>query len=865
MASLRTASPTALLCGLLVMCPEDPLQYLEEMIIAIMENGLENLLWDMCIDLSMRPKLQRLSKTYLEQLFGLDDQLVTPELMIKACTFHTKNLVKTHFCTWRDIAIPHVNEDEILAEKMEKAITHYNYKLQKSSFHYWHSLAENQRRKLKEVLWRIQQMLYCHKLKVVLTNWRDKARSKTKMREDELILKHERQLKRWKSKLKFRVTTEETSSPELSSSEISFVGDLPECDISLLPEKAISQIFLYLSLRDIVICGQVCHAWMLMIQTRSLWNTVISRELDQKWSSRDVNWCPYGKLMLASPAMLPCPAQRSVVWKPSVYFMSSVGGQIDFSMVKNIIADKDIVTTLHRWRLNVLRLNFRGCVLRPRTLRSIGHCRNLQELNVSDCSTLTDELMRYISEGCPGVLYLNLSNTTITNRTMRLLPRHFYNLQNLSLAYCRKFTDKGLQYLSLGNGCHKLICLDLSGCTQISVQGFKNIANSCSGIMHLTINDMPTLTDNCVKALVEKCPSITSVTFIGSPHISDCAFKALTACNLRKIRFEGNKRITDACFKFIDKNYPNINHIYMSDCKGITDSSLKSLATLKQLTVLNLANCGRIGDMGIKHFLDGPVSQRLRELNLSNCVHLGDDSVLRLSERCPNLNYLSLRNCEHLTDQGIENIVNILSLVSVDLSGTIISNEGLMVLSRHKKLKELSLSDCGKITDVGIQAFCKSSRTLEHLDVSYCPQLSDDTIRALAIYCVNLTSLSVAGCPKITDAAMEMLSAKCHYLHILDVSGCVLLTDQILADLRMGCRQLRSLKMLYCRLISREAAKKMAAAVQRQEHSCNDPPRWFGYDYEGKPLAKHHGATPHKEDLEPIVRDLTYGSEEEAV
>uniref|UniRef100_A0A5F9D232 F-box and leucine-rich repeat protein 13 n=1 Tax=Oryctolagus cuniculus TaxID=9986 RepID=A0A5F9D232_RABIT len=794
MASLRTASPTvrnyfkenyipqvceALLCGLLVMCPEDPLQYLEEMIIAIMENGLENLLWDMCIDLSMRPKLQRLSKTYLEQLFGLDDQLVTPELMIKACTFHTKNLVKTHFCTWRDIAIPHVNEDEILAEKMEKAITHYNYKLQKSSFHYWHSLAENQRRKLKEVLWRIQQMLYCHKLKVVLTNWRDKARSKTKMREDELILKHERQLKRWKSKLKFRVTTEETSSPELSSSEISFVGDLPECDISLLPEKAISQI--------------------------------------------------------------------------------------DFSMVKNIIADKDIVTTLHRWRLNVLRLNFRGCILRPRTLRSIGHCRNLQELNVSDCSTLTDELMRYISEGCPGVLYLNLSNTTITNRTMRLLPRHFYNLQNLSLAYCRKFTDKGLQYLSLGNGCHKLICLDLSGCTQISVQGFKNIANSCSGIMHLTINDMPTLTDNCVKALVEKCPSITSVTFIGSPHISDCAFKALTACNLRKIRFEGNKRITDACFKFIDKNYPNINHIYMSDCKGITDSSLKSLATLKQLTVLNLANCGRIGDMGIKHFLDGPVSQRLRELNLSNCVHLGDDSVLRLSERCPNLNYLSLRNCEHLTDQGIENIVNILSLVSVDLSGTIISNEGLMVLSRHKKLKELSLSDCGKITDVGIQAFCKSSRTLEHLDVSYCPQLSDDTIRALAIYCVNLTSLSVAGCPKITDAAMEMLSAKCHYLHILDVSGCVLLTDQILADLRMGCRQLRSLKMLYCRLISREAAKKMAAAVQRQEHSCNDPPRWFGYDYEGKPLAKHHGATPHKEDLEPIVRDLTYGSEEEAV
>ncbi|XP_008591532.1 PREDICTED: F-box/LRR-repeat protein 13-like, partial [Galeopterus variegatus] len=336
----------------------------------------------------------------------------------------------------------------------------------------------------------------------------------------------------------------------------------------------------------------------------------------------------------------------------------------------------------------------------------------------------------------------------------------------------------------------------------ISVQGFRNIANSCTGIMHLTINDMPTLTDNCVKALVEKCQRITSIVFIGAPHISDRAFKALSTCNLRKIRFEGNKRITDACFKFIGRNYPNISHIYMVDCKGITDGSLKSLLPLRQLTMLNLANCARIGDMGLKQFLDGPASIKIRELNLNNCIQLGDSSIVKLSERCPNLNYLSLRNCEHFTDQGIEYIVNIFSLISVDLSGTGISNEGLIILSRHKKLKELSLSECDRITDFGIQAFCKSSLILEYLDVSYCPQLSDEVIKALAIYCTNLTSLSIAGCPKITDLAMEMLSAKCHYLHILDISGCVLLTDQTLEDLQIGCRQLRILKMKYCRCIS---------------------------------------------------------------
>uniref|UniRef100_A0A671F5B7 F-box and leucine rich repeat protein 13 n=1 Tax=Rhinolophus ferrumequinum TaxID=59479 RepID=A0A671F5B7_RHIFE len=706
---------------------------------------------------------------------------MTSELMIKACTFYTGHLIKTHFCTWKDIAKPRTYEDDILAEKMERAMKYDNFRLQKYVFHHWHSYVKGQIEKRKATLSRIKQIYYSARLIIILIKWREKARQKYKKRQDELLLKHELQLMKWRNKIKFKRSAEEQSSSPESLSEVLLVGEIPQCDISVLPERAVLQIFFYLSLRDVVICGQVCHSWMLMTQTSSLWNG------------------------------------------------------IDFSSVKDMITDKYIVSALQRWRLNVLRLNFHGCLLRVKTLKSVSLCKNLQELNVSDCPTFTDDSMRYISEGCPGVLYLNLSNTTITNRTMRLLPRHFHNLQSLSLAYCKKFTDKGLQYLSLGNGCHKLIYLDLSGCTQISVQGFRNIANSCTGIMHLTINDMPTLTDNCVKALVEKCPFITSVVFMGAPHISDSAFKVLCACDLRKIRFEGNKRITDACFKFIDKCYPNINHIYMVNCKGITDGSLKSLSPLKKLTVLNLANCVRIGDMGLKQFLDGPVSTRIRELNLSNCT-LGDASIVKLSECCPNLNYLSLRNCENLTDLGIKCIVNIFSLVSVDLSGTDISNE----------------------------AFCKDSLILEHLDVSYCPQLSDEIVKAVAIYCTNLTYLSIAGCPKITDSAMELLSAKCHYLHILDISGCILLTDQVLEDLQIGCTQLRILKMQYCRLISKEAAEKMSSMVQEQEYSPYDPPSWFGYDSQGEPLTEKQDGTPFQ-DSDLTMKESTYSSEEEAV
>ncbi|XP_029089856.1 dynein regulatory complex subunit 6 [Monodon monoceros] len=491
----------------------------------------------MCIDPSMKPKIRRLLETYVEQLFGLDDQLVTPELMIKACTFYTGRLLKTHFYTWRKIAIPPTNEDELLAEKMEKSIEYDNFRLKRCVFHHWYSYVKGRKERLKDTLLRVQQMFYCYKLIIILTKWRDKARHKYKEREDELMLKHELQFKKWRSKLKLRVNSkEEYISPQQNVSEVFLVGEIPEFDVSQLPKRTVLQIFSYLSLRDVVICGQVNCSWLLMTQMSSLWNG------------------------------------------------------IDFSTVKNIITDKHIVSTLQRWRLNVLCLNFRGCVLRLKTLRSVSLCRNLQELNVSDCPTLTilpcvfmhDESMRYISESCPGVLYLNLSNTTITNRTMRLLPRYFHSLRNLSLAYCRKFTDKGLQYLNLGNGCHKLIYLDLSGCTQV------------------------------------------------------------------------------------------------------------------------------------------------------------------------------------------------------------------------------------------------------------------------------------------TDSALEMLSAKCHDLYVLDVSGCILLTDQMLVNLQMGCKQLRILKMLYCRHISKEAAKRMSSIVQQQEYNATDPPLWFGYDCEGKPLPEQQDITQLK-DSELMAEESTYSSEEEAV
>ncbi|XP_074873116.1 F-box and leucine-rich repeat protein 13 [Carettochelys insculpta] len=714
----------ALLCGIFIMCPEDPLKFLEEKIREIMEKGLDGILWDTCIDSFLRPKLKRISETYLHILFGLnDEQLMTEELYGRAWNFYSKNLKKLYFHGWMQYCLLQKNNRALVKQKLAVAADHYDTRITRVIVQKWRAWVQFHNEQIALAAMRIQKVFNDNLHKIILRAWHAEAQSSAKTR----------------AYFERLVKGDQEEYPEKSDDvQYSSTSETVKDEISNIPERAVLLIFHYINIIDLARCAQVSRSWLLLTQTSSIWT------------------------------------------------------DIDFSSVKHKIQDKTVVNILKKWRPYVVRLNLRACsALHWLSFKSISECKNLQDLNVSECQGLNDESMRLISEGCPALLYLNLSYTDITNGTLRLLSRSFSNLQYLSLAYCRKFTDKGLQYLGSGKGCHKLIYLDLSGCIQISLDGFRFIANSCSGIKHLIINDMPTLTDKCIQALVEKCQDIMSVVFLDSPHLSDVAFKALAECKLVKVRIEGNNRITDLSFKLMSKSCPQIKHIYMVDCQKITDVSLKTISPLKYILVLNLADCVRISDAGLRIFLEGSSGTKLRELNLTNCIYVTDSSLMKIAQRCHNLTYLNIRYCESVTDGGIEALGNMTSLISIDISGTAVSDMSLVALGHIRRMKELSISECRKITDMGIQ---------------------------------------------MTDLCIQYLSGVCHYLHFLDISGCVHLTDKTLKCLWKGCTQLRILKMLYCRNITKQAVLKYSAKLEKHEYNDADPPSWLGYDTGGDVL-----------------------------
>ncbi|XP_053175910.1 dynein regulatory complex subunit 6 [Scomber japonicus] len=540
--------------------------------------------------------------------------------------------------------------------------------------------------------------------------------------------------------------------------------------------KEYFKIFQYLELRDWLNCAEVCCTWKAIIQSGTLWS------------------------------------------------------QINFSVEKDWITDSTMKQILLNYRPFVIHLNLRGCTsLKWQSLKCISQCRNLQELNVSECFNITDTMIQRIIEGCPCLLYLNLSCTLVTNKTLRELSRNCLNLQYLSLAYCYRFTDKGFLYLNTGKGCHNLIHLNLSGCTQMTVNGFRYISDGCPSLKEIVVNDMPTLSDSCVLALIDRCRCLSSISLLDAPHLSDIAFKAIAeGAKLKTFSTEGNNQLTDLSLKALCSSSHNLSRLHATECPRITDASLKSVAILKNLQQLDISGCNKVSDKGIYYLIEGSSATTLRELNVSYCNHISDISVMRITRRLCKLYHLNLSYCERLTNAALEWLSGS-SVCSIDISGCNIQDQGLAALERVR-WKKLVLAECVHVTDIGIEKLCKNARDLEHVDVSHCVALSDPAIRALSFYCRGLVTLRMSGCPKMTDMAVQYLTSGARYLRELDVSGCVLLTDRTLRLLERICPPLGSITMACCRGISKLAALKLQPHVQYWEHSNDDPPYWFGYN-----------------------------------
>ena len=214
------------------------------------------------------------------------------------------------------------------------------------------------------------------------------------------------------------------------------------------------------------------------------------------------------------------------------------------------------------WGLKkIRRLNLRSCW--QISDHGIGHltgikgqpstgAKTLVSISLQDCQKLSDESLRYISEGLPDIRELNLSFcVSVTDTGLKSLSSS-ESLEDLRLRSCDNISDIGLGFLA--DGCPGLAKLDVSFCDRVSDSSMAHIAtglaqlqslslSSCqitdagivriqdmSSLETLNIGQCSNLTDKTVHTITDKIKSLRSVDLYGCNAISSQALETLNQC-----------------------------------------------------------------------------------------------------------------------------------------------------------------------------------------------------------------------------------------------------------------------------------------------------------------------------------------------
>ena len=143
-------------------------------------------------------------------------------------------------------------------------------------------------------------------------------------------------------------------------------------------------------------------------------------------------------------------------------------------------------------------------------------------------------------------------------------------------------------------------------------------------------------------------------------------------------------------------------------------------------------------------------NQFLKRLNIKRsitsyklgCLKRLIDTYFTLISRCHNLVYASFCYCEHVTDAGVELLGTLPSLMSLDLSGCNIQDQGVAALGNNPRFRDITLAECPNITDLGLQVRTENLR--ESVSQSVSQSVSHPLTYSLTRSSTQTLSLSVS-------------------------------------------------------------------------------------------------------------------------
>ncbi|XP_012283980.1 F-box/LRR-repeat protein 7 [Orussus abietinus] len=248
-------------------------------------------------------------------------------------------------------------------------------------------------------------------------------------------------------------------------------------------------------------------------------------------------------------------------------------------------------------------------------------------------------------------------------------------------------------------------------------------------------------------------------------------FSSLPFSSLTSLVLRHSKRINDANVTAILDNCVHLKELDLSGCSSVTKAYTRNV--ILQLQLLDLSDCHGVDDSGLMLTLSR--MPHLVSLYLRRCARITDASLVAIASYCVTLRQLSVSDCMRVTDFGVRELAARLGpslrYFSVGKCDQV-SDAGLLVVARHcYKLRYLNARGCEALSDSATLALARGCPRMRALDLGKC-DVGDATLEALSTGCPNLKKLSLCGCERITDAGLEALAYYIRGLRQLNIGEC---------------------------------------------------------------------------------------------
>ncbi|KAK3576378.1 hypothetical protein CHS0354_018925 [Potamilus streckersoni] len=420
------------------------------------------------------------------------------------------------------------------------------------------------------------------------------------------------------------------------------------------------------------------------------------------------------------------------------------------------------------------------------------------ETRCANGSILTfDNILDFIKIQAANLISLNLSRSSMTSFHLESIASvKDLKLKELVLVGCKEIETGGI--VKLCQHQKSLQSLDISGCIDVEDGAVKMIAAELHHLQILKLNKCRLITDGCVKQL-SQLPQLQVLDFCECYQITTDGL-TLGLCNDPKSSApltHLNLSCTNITDKFIIQLCQcvgSLMHLDLGSCFLISDHSVHAISSyLKHLRFLRLAWCKEITDLGLLGLLMNDMSTDIdhkHDQGICRCTRkykstdifrkpttdlekdskltagqiqnlLQSSQILSKLSNISGLHYLDLTNCNKLTDLGLTEAIKFQELRVLQL-GMVhgMTDEGMiMIATNNPSLEELNLSHCVQLTDVAMETIVTKLPRLQSLNIFGCEKLTDNSIRLIQTYCKKLKHLDVSFCTNITYDAVEKLES----------------------------------------------------------------------------------------------------------